>query len=440
VRLDPAEVPRLPLAAALVDRQLQAIAATPEWRGAPPGTLAYDTGPARLLISPAEPAPAEQSAVMRRLLDELAAAVGSVSGAQALTATVLTSSLELVAGWPRETEGTTARVLELARAAVGARVAEAAVHVVADPVPAPVPAPAQVALAMVQFATNAARHDGARELRLRVGLGPSFFVEWPSARTTSVATPARSHPRLRQRWGLGYVRMVADFLGATPLPPGPTAPGWFGACLSLGGRRLTLPVALFVEGARRRSTQTWDQEVGSDDPEVRSRMAADLGAAMEAARARPGAIARAGLFAGRHVGPETWIALPPAAGADRVRDVLRGLDHERSLWSAPEPHATKVHALIALLARALGAAPAAFAPDAFARELPRACAALGIQAPAVGPMLACPDPRVTAFLLWDLGGALLSDGTGAWVQAAPGARGNPLVRLLGDVSGRIRLT
>ena len=380
--------------------------------------------------------PAQKDAV----LHAGAAAVGSVPPAQALQATVLTSSLELVAGWPSETEGTTGQVLELAEAAVRARVADASVQVAPDPAPQAVPAPAQVALAMVQFATNAARHDGARQLRLRVGLGPSFFVEWPSERTASVAVAARGHPQLRRRWGLGYVRMVADFLGATPLPPGPTAPGWFGACLSLGGRRLTLPLALFASRARQRSTRTWDQEVASDDPEVRARLAADLDAVIAAAAARPGTPARAGLFAGRHVAGQTWVALPPATGAERVRDVLHGLDHERPLWSAPEPHATRVHALIALLSRALGEPPASFTPDAFARELPRACAALGVPAPAVGPMLACPDPRVTAFLLWELGGALVVDGAGAAVQAPPGARANPLVRLLGDATGRIRLT
>jgi hypothetical protein len=440
VRLDPAEVQRLPLAAALVDRQGQLIALTPEWRGAQPGTVVYDTGQARLLISPDETAPSEQSALMRRLLDELAGAVGSVPPAQALQATVLTSSLELVAGWPRETRGTTGQVLELAEAAVRARVAEARVEVAPDPMPQEVPAPAQAALAMVQFATNAVRHDGASELRLRVGLGPSFFVEWPSARTASVAVPAKSHPQLRRRWGMGYVRMLADFLGATALPPGPTQPGWFGACLSLGSRRLTLPVALFTAGVRQRCTQTWEQEVDSPDPELGARLGADLRTVITAAEARPWNRVSAGLFAGRHVGGQTWVALPPAAGTDRVRDVLRGLDHERPLWSAPEPHATRVHALIVLLGQALGTPPAAFAPDAFARELPRACAALGIQAPPVGPMLACPDPRVTAFLLAELDGTLVAEPAGAFVQAPPPALAHPLVRLLGDAAGRIRLT
>ena len=54
-------------------------------------------------------------------------------------------------------------------------------------------------------------------------------------------------------------------------------------------------------------------------------------------------------IAARHVGDGTWISLVPETGPDRARDVLRGLEHERALWSAPEPHATTVHALTALV-------------------------------------------------------------------------------------------
>src|SRR5439155_15967707 len=96
----------------------------------------------------------------------------------------------------------------------------------------------------------------------------TFFVEWPAARPASAVAGGQSHPGLRRRWGLGYVRMVADYLGATALPPGPTAEGWTGPCLSLGSRRLTLPLAVYSDGLLARGTQTWEQSLRSLDPAV----------------------------------------------------------------------------------------------------------------------------------------------------------------------------
>jgi hypothetical protein len=189
-----------------------------------------------------------------------------------------------------------------------------------------------------------------------------------------------------------------------------------------------------------RATQTWEQELAGPDPDGLARTWQAVTGTLQAAWQQPGRVARHDLYAARHVDAGTWISLVPEAGADRTRDVLRGLDHDRALWSAPEPYATTVHSLITLLTWSLDAARTAIAPDAFAREFPRACAALGVPVPAVPPLLACPDPRVTAFLLRELGGSLVSEPAGASLQPPPSARRHPIVALLAGPDGRLRLT
>lgn len=442
MRLDPAEIASLPLAAALLDRRGAVVSATPEWQGPVPGSVCYHAGEARLLVGPGTRAWPAQEAVMRRLLDEMRAAVAAMDGEQALCAGVLGSGLELVAGWAPDhgTHDSCGRVLDRARTVIRARVPEAEVELVGGTAQ-PVPAPDQIALALLQLAANAFSHEGSTRLRLRVGVGPTFFVEWPAAGPADAVASGQSHPGLRRRWGLGYVRMVADYLGATALPPGPTAAGWTGPCLSLGSRRLTLPLAVFARDRVTRATQTWEQSLRSLDPAVPSAILSDLDQALEAAEREQGAVVRCGLLSARWTPTGTWVALPPETGPERTRDVLRGLDHERLLWSAPEPHATRVHGLIALLARSLGDRPTAYAPEGFARELPRACAALGVPAPELGPMLACPDPRATAFLLAELGGELVARPDGTFLASGASAMGSPLLELLDpDERGWARLT
>ncbi len=440
MRLDPAEVPHLPLAAALVDRDGATLAATPEWQGPVAGTMSYHAGEARLLVGPGGRRRPEQEEVLRRLLEEIRAAVSTMRGEQALCAEVLSSGLSLVAGRPAGDEGgTVVEVLARAHTVIQARVPEVEVEMV----PAshqPVPGRDLIALALLQFATNAVTHGGGTRLRLRAGPGPTFFVEWPAPGPRRAVPAGQSHPALRRRWGLGYVRMVADYLGATALPPGPTTEGWVGPCLSLGNRRLTLPLALYDGQRLVRSSQTWEQSVRGLDPHVLGTILADLTAVLQAAARQPGAIVRGGLLAARRAAAGTWVALPPEAGPERARDTLRGLDHERALWSAPEPHATRVHGLIAVLDRSLGGQPSAFAPEAFARELPRACAALGVPPPEPGPLLACPDPRTIAFLLAEVGGELVAEGRSTFL-VPPSGVSSPLLDLLDrDAGGRIRLT
>ncbi|HLH67568.1 MAG TPA: hypothetical protein VKY90_00665 [Candidatus Dormibacteraeota bacterium] len=440
MRLDPAEVPSLPLLAALVDQDGSTLASTPEWQGPAPGTISYHAGRARLLVGPGGRRWPEQEEVVGWLLEEIRTAVSVMPDEQALCARVLSGGLALVAGRPVSDDvSTTAEVLARARVVILARVPEVEVEVVPAP-PEPVPGGDLIALALLQFATNAVAHGGDTRLRLRVGPGPTFFVEWAGSGPRPVVPGGQSHPALRRRWGLGYVRMVADYLGGTALPPGPTAPGWMGSCLSLGHRRLTLPLALY-EGQRLvRCSQTWEQSVRGLDPQVLGTMLTDLTAVLRAAEHRPGMIVRDGVLVARRTMAGTWVALPPEMGPERVRDTLRGLAHERALWSAPEPHATRVHGLIAVLDQSLGGQPSAFAPEAFARELPRACAALGVPPPDPGPLLACPDPRTIAFLLAEVGGELVAEGSATFLLP-PSGTSSPLLGLLRrDARGRIRLT
>jgi len=234
--------------------------------------------------------------------------------------------------------------------------------------------------------------------------------------------------------------MVADALGATALPPAPSGPGLMGACLSLGSQRLTLPVAVYTGWQVIRATQTWEQGLASPDADELARTWLAVTATLQAAWGEPGQVARHDLYAARHVDTGTWISLVPETGPDRARDVLRGLEHERALWSAPEPHATTVHALTALLAWSLADPPTVVAPDAFAREFPRSCEALGMPPHPVPPLLACPDPRVAAFLIKELGGSLVAEPGGTALRPAPSARRNPIVELLGRPDGSIPLS
>jgi hypothetical protein len=427
VRLEPAELPGLPLPAALVDACGATVAATPEWAGACPGTLAYRAGAVHLLVAPDAPAP-ELDALMGRLLDEVLAAAAALPGDAALQASVLAAGLALVAGRPAAAApaGTTEDVMALTGAAVRARTQDLAVEVVSSLRSEPVPAPAAIALALVQLAVNARQHEDAGRVWLRAGPGPTFSVEWPEARP---AGPVRSHRHAlrREGWGWGYVRMVADALGGTAVPPGPAGGGRAGACLSLGAARLGLPLACVRDGRVERSTAAWDEDAGM--PGQGALAAGPLAALVDAAAAEPGRIVYRGLHRARLRRGRTWAALAPESGSTRVRDLLSGLHHERALWSAPEPQATRVAALTTLLGVALGDPWPGAPPSVWAEVLPAACAALGVPTPAAADWVSPPDPRAVAYLLAEVGGRLVARGDEAWLAA--GRPDHPLLTALG---------
>jgi hypothetical protein len=231
--------------------------------------------------------------------------------------------------------------------------------------------------------------------------------------------------------------MVADALGGAALPPGPAGHGLTGACLGLGSPRLGLPLASVRDGRVERATQAWEEEPGmpaQGDP-AGGPLAALVGAAAE----RPGLIAYRGLHRARLRRERTWAVLAPESGSTRARDLLRGLHHERALWSAPEPHATRVSALTTLLQVAMGEPWPSAPPGVYREALPAACAALGVASPEPLDAVAPPDPRAVALLLADAGGRLERHGDEVWLAGADPA--NPLLRALGaGADGSLRVS
>jgi hypothetical protein len=366
---------------------------------------------------------------MRRLLDEMRGATAALRGDAARQAAVLEAGLALVAGVPAGAApaGTVTDVLELVAAVVPARTQAMGVQVIGPLPNAAVPAPAAIALAIVQLAVNAQQHAGARRAFLRVGPGPTFTVEWAEGRPPAGQVRSHRHALRRTGWGWGYVQMVADALGGVALPPGPTGPGLVGACVGLGSTRLALPVAC-VRGDRvERATEAWDQDPAMparDEPASAPALAGLLAAAAE----RPGRIAYHDLYRARLVRDRTWVVMAPESGSSRARDLLRGLHHERALWSAPEPHATRVAALATLLQVALGEPWPSAPPGVYAEVLPAACAAIGVALPEPLDVVAPPDPRIVAFMLGEVGGRLVQRGDEVWLAAADAA--HPLLRAL----------
>jgi hypothetical protein len=231
--------------------------------------------------------------------------------------------------------------------------------------------------------------------------------------------------------------MVADALGAAALPPGPAGGGLTGACLGLGSVRLGLPVACVRDGRVERSTQSWDED--PDMPAQGEPVRGPLAGLAAAAAEQPGRIAYRGPHRARVRRERTWAALMPESGSTRARDMLRGLHHERALWSAPEPQATRVSALTTLLQVAMGEPWPGTPPSVWAEVLPQACAALGVSPPPGVDSVCLPDPRVVAFLLAEVGGWLSRRGDEVWLAA--GDPGSPLLRALGaDPAGWLRIS
>jgi hypothetical protein len=419
-----AELAELPLAAALLDGE-EVVARTPEWHEAAPGVVAYRVRRNRLVVSSDETHPM-CAPVLDRLLAEIDITAAALPRRQALRVTMLAASLRIVAGRHISDAGTSADVLEHACAGIASRTA-LRVGIEEDGRFA-VLAPAVAALVLVQFASNAERHDNADCVTLRAAAG-SFTVRWQASPGSPGAATARRRAE-RQRWGLGFARIAADSIGGVLYPPAADGEGARSAVLEVGLNHLALPLALIADGRVRKATRAWDEETslrpgaGLAGHDRARRCAA-------AAVSAPGAIVRVDGWSARSGRAGVWVAIPPDGIVDRARDVLDGMVHERALWDGvPEPGRSRLVALAAILAAMLGADLVRVPSDTWNRRAPEVAAAYRLAMPVpqfsgVGAV----DPRVALFLAAEFGEALETEGDDLYLRIAADRRDDPLLRV-----------
>ncbi|MFN2464526.1 MAG: hypothetical protein ABR573_11580 [Candidatus Dormibacteria bacterium] len=447
MRLSLEDSASLPYSCALFDRTGARRTSSPEWAGAGFGAVAYEAGMGTLVVVP-DGTNTDADAVAADLLAETWAAAREMPAADRMAAEMLASALALVSGRPPAGNpgGTTETVIEYVLEGIRRSVPGVTVAVAME-VSAPIETPAAVALGLVQLARNAARHSAASRLTLRVGRGPTFRVEWEDRGGGTSVTSAR-RPDQRQRWGMGFTRLLADSLGGVVTAPAPVGAGRVASAIGLGAKRFSAPVAAIVSGRVERAGRAWDEETllpPGAAPDARVRAAVDAAASCE-----PGEIAYSDIFRARRVGDRTWVGIAPQSSAGRVRDVLRGIQHENALLTASEPHATRVYALAAILSAGVGGEGFEPVPaSTWSRDFPGVCAVLGLDPPPSldENRLRYPDPRVAAFLLANLGGSLDDRGGGGGgtsdppvrLVLAPGSAARPLARLLSGGQGFISL-
>ena len=434
MRIGAADVAALPLAAALFDRDGALLASSPEWCGGGLGTVVYRLPTASLAV-----ACEEQDADVAELLTELVLAMRDAAratdGDQRQRLDVLASSIALVAGIPHLTGGSTAEVLSHLKAVL-ATVSNYPVTVTRH-TPGSVLDVALMTLALRQLVINARRHDDATDVTVAIDPGPTFTLQWQGLPTREGVTTSR-HQGDRDRWGLGFVRLAMDALGGVYLAPGGGDAGQVSAVLAIDRPpRLQLPLAALRDGVVSSASPAWDEEThappGSPLPPPWRQV-------VEAATRSPGTIARDGSKRARAIDRTTWAAIAPDGTADRARDVIRGLDHERDLLDAPQPFATAIHGLAGVIALLLGDNPHRITPTAFDEQY--ALAAAAMQAPALaGPFTgaAAPDPALVAVLASRLGAQLSNRDGQVRLQIGDAHRSDPIAHRLADARGNLSL-
>jgi hypothetical protein len=434
VRLSAADIAALPLPVALFDRDGSQLASSAEWAGGGPGTVVYRLPTASLAVGCDE-----QDADIAGLLTELVTAMRegaqACGGAQQLRLGALASSVALVAGIPDLHVGTTSDVLNnltallLTVSAHGVTIGEHTPGVVPD---APV-----LALSLLQLVINARRHDDATEVTIAIDPGPAFRVQWHGELPPQGVSTAR-HQADRDRWGLGFVRLAMDALGGVYLSPASQGDGQVTAILSVDpSPRLQLPLAAIRNGVVDAASPAWDEETqlppGSRLLERWSRL-------VDAAAQSPGVIQQARTARARAVEGTVWIAIPPEGTADRARDVIRGLEHERDLLDAPQPFATLVEGLAGVIALLLGDHAHRVTPAAFDEGYSSAAEAVAAPTfPGRFTGAAAPSPALIAVLASRVAAKLsMRDGRVA-IQASEQHRGDSIIQRLGDGTGVILL-
>ena len=369
MRLTAHDVESLPLAAALFDTAGEPVAHTPEWVGTLAGVISYATGSGQLVVAPDGCNP-DLDSITHDLIAEVARAAADLRPADRLAVEMLAAGLALVVG--RSPVATAPRdglemVVAYVQEGVRRTVTGMALDVVDDSDGERIVTPAAVALALVQLVRNASVHRQARHATLRVMRGPTFRIEWEDTSSAQRVTTSR-RGELRERWGAGYTRLLADSLGGVVTAPASIAAGVVATTLGFGVPRLSLPVAYIESHKVLRATRAWDEETGlTPGSEIDMRIAT----AVEVARAAAGGIGYTDIFRGRQVGATTWVVVAPQTSLALARDVIRGLRHENALLTAPEPHATRIYALAALLAETTGGEPAGVVSERVGARLPR---------------------------------------------------------------------
>lgn len=434
MRLSAADVAALPLPVALFDRDGALLASSAEWAGGGPGTVVYRLPAASLAVGCDE-----QDADIAGLLTELVTAMRegakACEGAQQLRLGALASSVALVAGIPDLHGGSTGDVLDN----LAALLSTVSAHGVTtgEHTPGAVPDAPVLALALLQLVINARRHDDATDVTIDIDPGPAFRVRWHGELPPQGISTAR-HQADRDRWGLGFVRLAMDALGGVYLSPASHGFDQVTAILSVDpSPRLQLPLAAIRNGVVDAASPAWDEETqlppGSRLPERWSRL-------VDAASNSPRGIQHARTARARAVAGTVWIAIPPEGTADRARDVIRGLEHERDLLDAPQPFATVVEGLAGVIALLLGDDPHRVTPTAFDEGY--AIAAEAVAAPPfpgrfTGP--AAPGPALIAVLASRVAAKLSMRDDRLAVQASEQHRGDSIIRRLGDGTGVILL-
>jgi hypothetical protein len=434
VRLSAADIAALPIPVALFDRDGALLASSAEWAGGGPGTVVYRLPAASLAVGCDE-----QDADIAELLTELVSAMRNgaraCGGAQQLRLGALASSVALVAGIPDLHGGSTGDVLDNLAALLSTVSAHGVT--IGEHIPGAVPDAPTLALALLQLVINARRHDDAIEVTIDIDPGPAFRVRWHGVLPPQGVSTAR-HQADRDRWGLGFVRLAMDALGGVYLAPASDRVGQVTAILSVDpSPRLQLPLAAIRNGVVDAASPAWDEETqlppGSRLPERWGRL-------VDAASRSPGAIQRARTARARAAEGTVWIAIPPEGTADRARDVIRGLEHERDLLDAPQPFATLIEGLAGVIALLLGDHAHRVSPVAFDEGYPSAAAALAAPPfPGRFTAAAAPNPALVAVLVSRFAANLSVSDDQLAIQVGDNHRGDAVARRLGDDRGMILL-
>ncbi len=414
MRLTTDELPELPLPAAWMGDDGTLIAQTPEWTGGGADSIQYRCGPLHLVAETGEhsPAIAELTALTLTELDAITAAAPSE-----LTAVrrALCAALRLVMGAPDRTSRDVNDVLTT----VVATASEENVTVTVDAkgAPAAIDGGDTVAMVLKQLATNARKHDEAREIRLIADERGAFRLTWNGTGTTGAIATSR-HPDHRERWGLGLVRLAADALGASVIPARPLGDGRAEAVFApdTAQGRFTLPLAAISDtGVIERATRAWDEETGQT-PGTRLR---DDGLLQlwEMARGASGRCVERDTFVARAGHRRTWISLAPRSTREFARDLVAGVAHERALVG-DGMDGTRLVGVSAALNCLLGEPAEMWLMDAFREALPAACTAFGVSGVAItGDGRAAPCAPLVAFLAAQGGGGRLELSEDGWFFA-----------------------